>query len=169
MKTQSQYQRIVSAIITIGLLILTCLSCSKKEEEGRISPKLETAQVAEPNYKDILNEIELVQAEIIQQPADSQLHVKLVEISFDTSLNVIRAAGRGQPPMEAQSPEIAKQAAQEAAYIDACQWLAYILEWRDHPGTPEFGKIKAELPGARMVHKIIDANVTRVLVETKLP
>lgn len=166
---QTQYRHRLLSMVLIGMFLLTFFTCTKQEEEGRISPKQQAGQVAEPNYAEILNEIELVQQQILKSPADSELHAQLVELGVDTSLGLLRAAGRGEPPMEARSPAIAQQAAQDAAYIDACQWIAYMLEWRKHPDTPEFGKIHAELPGARLVHKIVDGNVTRVLVESELP
>lgn len=167
MKRQTQIRRLL--IFLFSVLLLISISCSKQEEEGRISPKQETDRVDEPNYADILGELELIQNEIRKDPANSELHAKLIDVSIDTKLGLVWAAGRGEEPTNARSPVIAQQAAQEAAYIDACQWIAYLLEWREHPGKPEFGKIHADLPGARLVHKVIVGNETKVLVETNLP
>ena len=164
----SKFSRNTLLVVITALLIV---SCTKKQDEESISPKQhsqQTGQVEQLDYEEIMTTIETIQNQIIGNPADVALHKKLVETSVDEDHQIIRAMGQGKQPPDARSTAIAEQAALDAAFIDASQWVAYIIEWKKDPQTPEFGKIQAKLPGTRIVYKTSEGDLTKVLIESKL-
>ncbi|NOY57698.1 MAG: hypothetical protein GXO75_02035 [Calditrichaeota bacterium] len=154
------------------LLIIAALfwACSEKEKAqemkaeegaGQISP-VEQAENLIPKLQELQQAIQL-------DPQNTDLHKKLVALSVDKTSNVARAVGYGKAPKNVKSSAMAIQGARQAAYVDGCRWLAYILQWEQHPQQPAFGSIEGEIPGAKIVHKIdaSDQGII-VLVESKL-
>ena len=140
-------------LLLFGLLLA---GCGEKEQEGKlrseegVTPRLSTEQAQ--RLMDELNELE---ARVVAEPTNIEFRRALVEKSVDPGRGLVRAAGYGEAPPKAPSSAMAIQAAQQAAYLDACRWLAYILQWEKDPSQPEFGKIKGKLPGAQIVHKVV--------------
>ena len=155
-----------SIIILLWCFFLVVSSC--KQEEGQIIPKQQAVPKVEANYDKIWIELEQAQEKVRNNVADIPLRSMLVNTAVDTMRKKIRALGYGEYPANASSPIIARQSAQEAAYIDGCYWLAYIREWSVHPETPEFGKLQTKLPGASVVKKEILERSVKVLVEINL-
>ena len=163
--------------ISLNNIAFTCLiamaailSCAKEEQSGQISPSKNAHSIIQSSdAKTLMTNLLNQQDAIINSPADASLRKKLLETSVDETRQVARAAGQGKPSGEALTAGAARQAAERAAFVDACRWLAYILEWRDHIEKPDYGKIEKQLPGAQTVYT--DASndtMTFVLVETNL-
>ncbi len=157
-----------------GLLFLTIAAifwtCSENEKPQKIKAVEGAGQIspAERSQK-LISKLSALQQAIQLDPQNADLRMKLVTLSVDQDSNVARAVGYGKPPENAKSSAMAMQSAQQAAYLDGCRWLAYILQWQKHPQQPAFGSIKGEIPGAKIVHKVVSSDQgTIVLVESRL-
>lgn len=154
------------------LLIIAALfwSCSEKEKPQKMKAEEGAGQISPAEQAEkLIPKLQELQHAIQLDPQNTDLHKQLVTLSVDNDSNVARAVGYGKPPKKAKSSAMATQAAQQAAYVDACRWLAYILQWEQHPQQPAFGSITGKIPGAKIIHNTnADDQGTIVLVESKL-
>jgi hypothetical protein len=159
------------AVLLLLVLISFSANCTKKEQVGRIVPgKGADTQNQEQAPEQLASNMLALQDRISQAPADVSLRRELLAVSVDTSRKIVRAAGRGKTPENAPNSAIAQQSADRASYLDACRWLAYLMQWQQHPESPDFGSINGEIPGARTVSKFVSSgNEVITLVETNLP
>ena len=162
-------------LTSLGFVVLVAAailfqSCSKKEDWKEIQPtKDATSQqsLQQEKAKELAKSLLAIEDKIRQAPTDQSLRQELLKLSVSEKDKLIRAAGVGKAPENASSPAIARQAAERTAYIDANRWLLYILKWRQDASKPDFGAIKGQLPGARIVVKDYSAaGEAIVLVET---
>ncbi len=157
-----------------GLLFLIIATifwaCSEKEKPREMKAEEGAGQISPAEQAEkLIPKLQELQQAIQFDPQNTDLHKKLVALSVDKDSNVARAVGFGKPPENAKSSAMAIQGARQAAYVDGCRWMAYILQWKQHPQQPAFGFIEGEIPGAKIVHKT-DASGQGiiVLVESKL-
>lgn len=114
-------------------------------------------------------ELLTLEGEITTRPDNEELIERFTEKSVDSATGTVRTAGYGRPPQKAESTVLAREAAKQAAYLDACRWVLYARAWRQNPKSARFGSIEGQLKGAKIVHSRISANSeVTVLVEAPI-
>jgi len=169
--SQKIWPGIISGLAFLVVLYFSTMSCSKKEKWKELEPGQNAAATLQQtaSAKELCSKLAAVQDSIRKYPAQIRFRQQLLSAGIDNNRNLVRAAGIGKPPANASSPAIARQAAEQAAYIDACRWLLYMRKWHQNINFPDFGSIKGQLPGARIIYKEIDENGRAIaLVETDL-
>jgi hypothetical protein len=164
--------------IVTGIFATAFLFCAKEKQETQITPRENvesvtpqesvrpsveqlTAQLA-PQLRDLQNKV-------MAAPTDIELRKALVACAVDTVWNVVHAVGQGKPPENTTSTAMARQFTERAAVVDGYRWVAYILAWRQHPETPDFGAISGQIPPARLINMDHPAeNEAVALVEADL-
>jgi len=152
------------------IVFILTIACTREEEVKELRPEtnLQTqTQIESPEQS--LEKLLPLQEKIVQQPENVEFRRELVTAGMDVSHKTMRAAGIGLYPEDASNTAIAQQAAERAAYLDACRWVAYMLKWKDTPESPVFGEIKGEIPGAKLLlKKTTEDGKTIALVEINL-
>lgn len=115
----------------------------------------------------LLQQLQWLQQEIISRPDQPLLRQRWVAAAVDSSGQKLYAVGVGKPSSAFQSPLAAQQAAERAAFLDACRWLTYLQTWRRDYRFPPFGDLVGQAPAAQVIYKIVTLDQTIVLVETK--
>ena len=155
--------------VFIVLALCALVSCGKKEEVKELQAQKAAVSTLKPEEAEKLSAVLLdLQDQIRQNPTDVDLRTAYLEKSVDERAGLMRASGLGKPPVNASSELIARQAAERAAYLDACRWIAYLREWRKNPSIPDFGTIQANIPGAEIVYRKTEDNESLVLVQVSL-
>jgi hypothetical protein len=161
--------------VMIGSLFIfvafcTLMSCGKKQQVRELQPNEAAVGTLKPEEAaKLCTDLFDLQNKIRTNPTDVDLRRAYLEKSVDERTGLMRASGFGKPPLNASSELIARQAAEHAAYIDACRWIGYLREWRKNPAVPDFGTIQAIIPGAEIVHKKTNENnESMVLVQVGL-
>lgn len=157
-----------TAVLIAALLCAALLAYCSREEKGELYR--EEGVLTEVNYQELIERIDTVENSIRQQPTDTALRLQLMEISIDTSRNVIWAVGRGAPMADARSAAVGAQYAERAALIDAYRWIAFLNMWKKDHTYPDFTAIDdASVPAVVVVLKdTLRDNSVRVLVESDL-
>jgi hypothetical protein len=157
-----------------GLLLVTALllvfGCSREEKVRELQSDTNAEALAQLDTPEIsLEKLLPLQEKIMQQPDSIAFRRELVAASVNIAQKTLRAAGVGLVPENAENTAIAQQAAERAAYLDACRWAAYILKWQKSPDSPAFGEIQGNIPGAQILHKTVtEDGKSVVLVEIAL-
>jgi hypothetical protein len=151
-----------SGLFCLGLVFF--VHCAKKEESRRLQPVEGTGQATAMDLGTKLQELADYQERIQANPDDMSLRQAYLTSGVDSTQHKLYAAGLGKPPAQAGSSAMAVQAAERAAYIDGCRWLAYLKAWQQDVRTP-FGSIQGKIPPSRVVQKEVQAEQVRVLVE----
>ncbi|OPZ73066.1 MAG: hypothetical protein BWY83_00308 [bacterium ADurb.Bin478] len=115
----------------------------------------------------LLQQLQWLQQEIISRPDQPLLRQRWVAAAVDSSGQKLYAVGVGKPSSSFKSPLAAQQAAERAAFLDACRWLTYLQAWRRDYRRPPFGDLVGQAPAAQVIYKIVTLDQTIVLVETK--
>lgn len=115
----------------------------------------------------LLQQLQWLQQEIISRPDQPLLRQHWVAAAMDSSGQKRYAVGVGKPSSSFKSPLAAQQAAERAAFLDACRWLTYLQAWRQDYRRPPFGDLVGQAPAAQVIYKIVTLDQTIVLVETK--
>jgi len=115
----------------------------------------------------LLQQLQWLQQEIISRPDQPLLRQRWVAAAVDSSGQKLYAVGVGKPPPTFRSPVAAQQAAERAAFLDACRWVTYLEAWRRNEQRPVFGNLSGQAPAAQVIYKIVTLDQTIVLVETK--
>jgi hypothetical protein len=148
--------------LCLGLVLF--VHCAKKEETRRLHPVEGSGQATVMDVGARLQALTELQERIQANPDDTTLRQAFVAAGVDSTQHKMYAAGLGRPPAQAGSSAMASQAAERAAYIDGCRWLAYLKAWQQDVRTP-FGSIQGQIPPSRVVQKEVQAEQVRVLVE----
>ncbi|HPG39629.1 MAG TPA: hypothetical protein PLP19_20300 [bacterium] len=139
-------------ILLLALLLFT--GCSREDKVQELQPQTNVEATAEITTPEQSMAILLpLQEKILQTPDNVDLRRELVAASVNSEQKTLRAVGYGLPPEHAANSAMAQQAAERAAYLDACRWAAYIIKWQDSPDSPAFGEIEGNIPGARIIYK----------------
>ncbi|NLP10849.1 hypothetical protein GX408_10685 [bacterium] len=115
----------------------------------------------------LLQQLQWLQQEIINRPDQPLLRQRWAAAAVDSGGQKLYAVGVGKPSPSFQSPLAAQQAAERAAFLDACRWLTYLQAWRHDDRRPSFGNLSGQAPAAQVIYKIVTLDQTIVLVETK--
>ncbi len=151
-----------SGLLSLGLALF--FSCSQKEEVRDVKALEGSGQATAVDYDAKLQALVSSQERILAAPEDVSLRRLLVSAGVDSVHKKYYAAGLGRPPLQATNSAMAAQAAERAAYIDGCRWLAYIKAWQQDLQTP-FGSIQGQIPPSRLVHKKVQGEQVQALVE----
>jgi len=167
-------------ILTAFLVLLAVISCQQEPEQGQLRqpentgaiPAIEEGQSQPveriPTDQEILNLFAL-EDRILQQPDDRALRRALGEAAADVQAGIIWTAGRAKIKAGAPSPAIARSFAEQAAFVDASRWAAYILEWLENDYATEFGKIQGRVPGGKIVKSAATDSSVVVVVNFRIP
>lgn len=115
----------------------------------------------------LLQQLQWLQQEIISRPDQPLPRQQWVAAAVDSSGQKVYAVGVGKPSSSFKSPLAAQQAAERAAFLDACRWLTYLQAWRQDHRRPRFGDLVGQSPAAQVIYKIVTLDQTIVLVEAK--
>lgn len=151
----------------IGLAILFS-SCKKETPGGAIKPKPAGSPETEVQLSQLAGDLLNMEEKISQEPQNVEWRLKLLAAAMDTVKRKVYSVGIGKIPTEAPNPAIAEQAAERAAFIDGCRWIAYILAWKNDSTTPDFGHIQGNVPPAKMIYKNTAPDQIVVVVEAEI-
>jgi len=158
-------------IIFPGIFFLAFLisHCAKKEETRELRPEsaVTITEIDSAASQQLLAELLDLQTQIREHPSDVELRKLYLAKSIDSQTGAIRTAGIGLPPQNSPSALISQQAAERAALMDAGRWIAYILEWRQHIDSPDFGSISGDIPGTKIIYKNLTPDTVEVLVQAQ--
>jgi len=152
-------------IVALALLLGQLPACQKDQHTRQVRSKPSAELQAGTEYADKMAQLQLLQERIAKDPVQPALRQALLEEAIDISARKMYALGLGKPQPDSKSPAAAQQAAERAAYLDGCRWLAYINAWRLDIHTPDFGNLQAAISGARLVQRNATPEQTLVLVE----
>jgi len=153
-------------LLILIMALLLVAGCSREEKVQELQPQTNVEATAEMITPEQTLAILLpLQEKIMQAPDSVALRRELVAASVNLTQKTLRAAGYGLPPEKAANSAMAQQAAERAAYLDACRWAAYIIKWQVSPDSPAFGEIEGDIPGARIVYKdtAVDGKISMVV------
>lgn len=165
--SRPRWYRHAGVWLITGIFLVIC-ACEKKQSDQEIKP-IETGGMAvKVDYSELLARLLERQQMTMQNPSAAEPRRELLEIAVYSEARKVFAAGIGKPPADARSNAIAQQNAERAAFIDGCRWAAYILAWNEDLNTPDFGRIKSEIPSCRVVYKNTHPEEIQVVVEADI-
>jgi hypothetical protein len=153
-----------SGLFCLGLVLF--FHCAKKEETRGVKAQEGSGQSTVTDLAGRLQELAACQERLLANPEELTLRQVFLAASVDSVQHKIYAAGFGKPPVQASNSAMASQAAERAAYIDGCRWLAYVKAWQQDVRTP-FGSIQGQIPPSRVVQKEVEGEQVRLLVEAE--
>ncbi len=151
----------------IGLLVLVLVACQKErpregELEHRAVREMGAAAGggADVTFQSLSRErweqIRKLQEQIRRQPRETAYRAELVALAYGPSWNTLFLTGAALMPHPGNGRPIPQYQAEQAAFVDAQRWAAYLQRWRAHPMEPDFGSLQAWQPlPSTVLHKEI--------------
>ena len=148
----------LSLSVIVSFSLVTNCSKEKKEpaeeKEYQVSMGVEGQKFSvESNYDSLLTEVNKLSEQISANPTDLSLKTRLVDVCYDSTINMIIAAGRGQPLSDAPTHAVAMNYAERAATIEALRWAANIKQWSHDPAKSLSQELDLTMPMGRVVSK----------------
>ena len=157
-------------VLTLGLLFFQC-ERQEKVQEKQLRPDTQTAGdtvVSNVNYEELMIQLLVMEERIKEAPEVVSLRQDMVNLSLDAENQEIYTMGIGLFPENAANTAVARQSAERAAFLDACRWAAYVMNWKTDPNSTPFGSIQGELPNAAIVLKSLSPDGTQAYALVKV-
>jgi hypothetical protein len=129
------------------LILLFLFSCSKPEQEYKVTQTQDNEQVTVSNFtapdkpEFFYRELHKIQQKIMRNPASREFKEAFIYNAYIEDNNALISLGSARTKNPESGELITSSLVRRAALLDAKRWAVYGLLWLNNDFQPDFGKI----------------------------